>query len=392
MREIYLDNNATTRPLPAVVEAVNAALKDVWGNPSSIHGSGERAKKLVDAAREKLAAMIRSRVTEIVFTSGATESINTVLRGAVGAARGQKPRLVISAVEHEATIECAAALKAGGADVDVIRVDAEGRLDLDHAAELLATPANVCCVMFSNNETGVLLPARKVGELCKERGIPYHVDATQAAGKAPLDVDELLCDWLSLSGHKFHGPKGVGILYVRRGSRFRRLLHGAPHEGSRRAGTENVPGIAGMGVAAEHMASDIPARREHLAAITARLEERLLRTGRTRLNGAPGGRIPGTSNVSFAGIEGSAIVLTAAREGVCVSAGSACSAAQFGSSHVLEAMGIPFEWLHGAVRISASAETTAEDADQAAAVIERSVAYLRSLDPSAAAPPAAKPS
>jgi cysteine desulfurase len=385
MRLIYLDNNATTRPLPAVVEAVAAALRDGWGNPTSLHAAGERARRIVEDAREKTAALIRARPTEIVFTSGATEGINTVLRGAVEASRGRPARLVITTVEHEATIECAAALRSAGTTVDVIRVDAEGRLDLAHARELLATPASVCSVMYSNNETGMLLPVRKIGELCKERGIPLHVDATQAAGKAPLDVDDLLCDWLSLSAHKFHGPMGVGALYVRRGSRFRRFLHGAPHEGSRRAGTENVPGIAGRGVAAVHAASGIPERRDHLTTVGRLLEERLLRTARTRLNGAPDGRIPGTVNLSFAGLEGSAVVLTAAREGVCLSAGSACSAAQFGGSHVLEAMGTPFEWLHGAVRISCSAETTVEEADAASAVIERSVAYLRSLDPQSAA-------
>jgi cysteine desulfurase len=386
MNEIYLDNNATTRPLPAVVEAVKAALVEGWGNPSSIHGSGERARKVVDAARESLAALVGARPTEVVFTSGATESINTVMRGAVDAARGAKPRLVITSVEHEATIECAAALRAAGVVVDVIRVDAQGRLDLGHAAELLATPAHLCSVMFSNNETGMLLPVHRVGEICKERGVPFHVDATQAAGKAPLDVEHLLCDWLSLSGHKFHAPKGVGILYVRRGSRFRRLLHGAPHEGSRRAGTENVPGIAGMGVAARIVSEGIPERRDHLARLTRRLEARLLEVSRTRLNGTTDGRLPGTVNLSFAGIEGSAIVLTAAREGVCLSAGSACSAAQFGGSHVLEAMGVPFEWLHGAIRISCSAETTLDEVDRACAVIERSVTYLRSLDPRLASP------
>lgn len=384
MKEIYLDNNATTRPLPEVVEAVRAAMTEGWGNPSSVHGCGERARKIVDEARELLAALIRARPTEIVFTSGATESINTAMRGVVEAAKGPA-RVVISAVEHEATIECAAALRTAGAVVDVIRVDESGRLDLAHASELLEKPATICSVMYSNNETGVLLPVARLGRLCREKGTPFHVDATQAPGKAPLDVEEMQCDSLSLSGHKFKGPKGTGILYVRRGARFRRLLHGAPHEGSRRAGTENVPGIAGMGVAARHMAEGIPARREHLARLSRRFEERLLQIERTRLNGAPDGRIPGTVNVSFAGIEGSAIVLTASREGVCVSAGSACSAAQFGGSHVLEAMHTPFDWLHGAIRISCSSDTTMEEADLAADVIERSVAYLRRMDPAAAA-------
>jgi cysteine desulfurase len=386
VREIYLDNNATTRAFPEVADAVASALKDAWGNPSSVHASGERARTVIEEARERMAALIGARTTEIVFTSGATEGINTVLRGAVEASRGAPARIVISSVEHEATIECCAALRAAGAAVDAIPVDGEGRIDLAQAEEMLSKPAALCSVMFSNNETGVLLPVERIAALCRRGGIPIHVDATQAAGKAPLDVEALPCDYLSLSGHKFHGPKGTGILYVRRGSRFRRLLHGAPHEGSRRAGTENVPGIAGMGVAAARMAQGIPARREHLARVASRLEKRLLGVERTRLNGAPDARIPGTVNVSFAGIEGSAIVLTASREGVCFSAGSACSAAQFGGSHVLEAMKVPFEWLHGAIRLSCSEETTLEDADAAADVIERSVSYLRSMDPQARGP------
>jgi cysteine desulfurase len=386
VREIYLDNNATTRALPEVVEAVRVALCDAYGNPSSVHASGERARKIVDGAREQLAALVRARTTEIVFTSGSTEAINTVLRGSVEAHRSGPARIVTSAVEHEAVIECAKALEASGAaTVDVIRVGPDGTLDLAHAEELLAAPATLCAVMSSNNETGVLLPAERIGALCKARGTPFFVDATQAPGKVEIDVDALHCDFLALSGHKFHGPKGTGILYVRRGARFRRLLHGAPHEGSRRAGTENVPGIAGMGAAAVAMARGIPERRRHLAAVGARLEERLLRIERTRRNGAGDERMPGTINVSFAGIEGSAVVLTASREGVCVSAGSACSAAQFGGSHVLEAMATPFEWLHGAVRLSCSQETTLEEVDLAAAVIERSVAYLRSMEPGRAA-------
>jgi cysteine desulfurase len=382
MSETYLDNNATTRPFPEVVDAVLRALRDDYGNPSSSHGAGERARKTVDQARETFAALLKARPTEIVFTSCATESINTALRGAVQAARGGKAKLVVTTVEHEATLETAQALKiSAGAEIAHIPVDAEGRLDLDVARAVVTPGTALCSAMLANNETGVTSPIAELGAICRERGVPLHVDAVQGVGRFELDVEALGCDFLSLSAHKFHGPKGVGILYVRRGARHRGLLSGGPQETSRRAGTENVPGIAGAGVAARRMAEGVEERRGRLSRLSRRLEEALLAVSDTRLNGGGAERLPGVVNVSFRGIEGSSVVVTAAREGVCVSAGSACSASALAGSHVLEAMGLGYEWLHGAVRVSCSETTTPEDVDRGVDVLVRAVKALRGLTP-----------
>jgi cysteine desulfurase len=276
-------------------------------------------------------------------------------------------------------------------EVVFLPVDGEGRLDLAALDAGLRKPTALVTLMLSNNETGVVFPVAEVARRAKAAGAQVHVDAVQSVGKIELDVEALGVDFLSLSAHKFHGPKGAGVLYVNRAARYRPLIWGAGHEGGRRAGTENVPGIVGLGVAAAHMARGIDARREHLARLSRLLEQRLLAIPDTRLNGGGSERMPGTVNVSFKGIEGSAIVLTVAREGVCLSAGSACSAAQFGGSHVLEAMGAPFEYLHGAVRFSCAESNTEADVSTAVAAVERAVRYLRSMDPAArragAAPP-----
>lgn len=378
---IYLDNNATTQPLPDVVEAVARALVDAYGNPNSIHGAGEQARKIVEEARGRVARLLSCRETEVIFTSCATESINTAMRAAVEATRCSPPRVVITAVEHEAVIDLAAVLKARGVEIEVVPVDGDGRLDLDALGRALERPASLLSLMYANNETGVLLPAKEAAAVARERGVPVHLDAVQVVGKLPLDVEDLGVDFLSLSGHKFYAPKGVGVLYARRDARFRSFMVGAGQERGRRGGTENVPGIAGLGVAAERMADGISERSAHLSRLGGLLEEGLLAIPRTRLNGSPLGRLPGTVNVSFQGIEGSAVVLTAARENVCLSAGSACSAAQYGGSHVLEAMGVPFDYLHGAVRFSCGVHNTESDVERAIEVVRSAVGYLRAMGP-----------
>jgi cysteine desulfurase len=381
---IYLDNNATTRPLPEVVDAMLHALRDGFGNPNSIHPAGEAARKLVEDAREKVAGLLSCRSTEVVFTSCATESINTALRGAIAASRISPPRLLITAVEHEAVIDLANVLKAAGTEVEVLPVDSGGGLRMDVLKEALAKPASLLSIMAANNETGRLFPIAEVARLAREADVPVHVDAVQMVGKVPLDVTAWGVDFLSLSGHKFYAPKGVGVLYVRRGARFRSFMVGAGQEKSRRGGTENVPGIVGLGVAADHMVRGIPERSAHLKNLGERLEAGLLAIPDSRRNGAASECLPGTVNVSFRGIEGSAVVLTAAREGVCLSAGSACSATQYGGSHVLEAMGVPYEYLHGAVRVSCGQSNTQAEVAEAVAVIRKSVEYLRTMNPEGA--------
>ncbi len=383
---IYLDNNATTCPLPEAVKAMQAVLVDDYGNPSSVHGAGERARRHVESARAEVAALLGARPTEIVFTSGATESTNAALRGAIAAARTNTCRIVTTAVEHEATIEVCRHLREQGVRVEIVPVLEDGRLNLGAYERALAEPTTLVSFMAANNETGVFFPLEAMVAKAKAAGAQVHVDAVQIVGKLPIDVEALGVDFVSLSGHKFYAPKGVGALYVRRGARFKPLLFGAPHEGGRRAGTENVPGIVGLGVAARHVRQGIDARRARLGALSARIEARLLALPGTRLNGAKDGRVPGVANLSFRDIEGSAIVITVARDGVCISAGSACSAAQFGGSHVLEAMGVPFEYLHGAIRVSCAESTTEAEVDAACDRIEAAVRYLRSMIPGAPSP------
>jgi len=381
LMEAYLDNNATTKPLVEVREAMLETLGPDFGNPSSSHGVGESARHLVEQARGRVAELLACRETEVIFTACATESINTALQGVLAAANRQHPRrLIISAVEHEAVIELARHLERHrGVALEVVGVDHEGKLDLQALQEALKKPASLLSLMLANNETGVLFPVREAADLAHERGVPVHVDAVQAVGKMPLFVDDLGADLLSLSAHKFHGPKGVGVLYVRRGTALLPLMVGAGQEGGRRGGTENVPGIVGLGVAAEHMRQGIPERRDHLLALTRRLENTLLALPGSALNGAPKGRLPGTCNISFEGIEGHLIVLTAAREGVMISAGAACGASRFGGSHVLEAMGVPYPLLHGSVRFSCAETTTLEEVELALGVVKRAVAYLRGM-------------
>jgi cysteine desulfurase len=381
--EAYLDNNATTRPFDEAIEAAVACLKDGFGNPSSSHAAGERARKIVDGAREAVAELLTCRPTEIVFTSCATESTNAALRAAVlsRGRDGRPTRIVRTAVEHEAVVETCRALALSGAETTALPVDGEGRLDLDAARAEIRDDVAVVAAMFANNETGALFPIAELAAICRAKGVPLFVDAVQAVGKVGLDVEAWGCDYVALSGHKFHAPKGVGVLYVRRGARFRPLLFGGPQEGRRRAGTENTPGIAALGVAAARMARDVEARRRRLAELSARIESELLRIPRSHLNAAGAERVPGVSNVSFEGIEGSAVVATVAREGVCVSAGSACGSTGSSGSHVLEAMGLPYARVQGAVRVSCAETTTDAEVDRGVAAIKKAVAALRRLDP-----------
>ncbi len=383
MTTIYLDHCATTPPLPAVVDAVRAALEGTYGNPSSLHEEGQRARRVVDHARTIIASLLSCRETEVIFTSGATESMNAALRGAIQAAPRDRWHFVTTTVEHEATIELGHYLAAMGVAVTRVGVDSGGRLDLDAWKKAVARPTAIASLMLVNNETGVRFDVESAAAAAKSAGALVHVDAVQAVGKIPLSVDALGVDFLSLSGHKFHAPKGTGVLYVRRGSPWKPLLVGAGHEGGRRAGTENVPGIAGLAVAGAHMAQGIAARSARLGSLSDYLERKLLALPRTRSNGDRESRVPGVVNVSFEGIEGSAVVLTLAREGICVSAGSACSAAQYGGSHVLEAMGTPFEYLHGAVRFSCSEFTTEAELDRTVEAVGRALRYLRAMDPRA---------
>lgn len=380
MHPIYLDNNATTRPAPQVVEAMMPYFTEWYGNPSSVHRFGQRSRQAIDAARAQAAAAIGCAESELLFTGGGTESINTALRG-LPAARSPRKRIVTSTVEHSATRELCAQLAREGAEVVEVPVDREGALDLDRLREAVDENTALATIMWANNETGVLFPVGEIARICRAVRVPFHCDGTQAVGKVPVNVAEQGIDAVSFASHKFHGPKGVGGLFVRRGLRIRPLLIGGPQERSRRGGTENVPGIVGMGAAAELAVAALPEMRR-VAELRDRLERGILaRIDDAHVNGSTGQRLPNTTNVGFARLEAEAILLLLSEQGICASAGAACSSGSLEPSHVLKAMGIDARVAHGAIRFSLSRYSTDAEIDQALDVLPGLIARLRTVLP-----------
>jgi len=375
---IYLDNNATTRPAAAVVEAVGLCLQDHWGNPSSAHRMGRRPEGILVQAREQVAALLACGPAELVFTSGGTESLAQVFRGVF---EGQPARrhFILSAVEHSAGLAQAEWLKAQGAEVTLLGVDGHGRLDLDDLKAALRPDTALVSLMTANNETGVLLPVAEAAILARSAGALFHTDAVQAAGRIPLDVKALGVDFLSLSGHKFHGPKGAGALFIRRGLRLKPLVLGGHQERGRRGGTENVPAIAGLGVAAELALGHLE-DRHRVRGLRDHLESRLgAQIPGLCIHGSSLERVPNTSLISVPGLEGEALLLKLDGEGICVSTGSACTTGQKEPSHVLRAMGVPLETARGTIRISLSRESTEGEIETLIEVLPRIVSELRGL-------------
>ena len=386
MKDVYLDNNATSRVAPEVIEAMLPFFTDQWGNPSSMHFFGGEVRKHVDRAREQVAALIGADPSEIVFTSCGTESDNTAVRCAVEAA-GARVNVITSRVEHPAVLEPCRYLKERGAFLIELAVDSRGQLDLGELREALNLGPAVTSIMWANNETGVIFPIDEIASMVKAEGGVMHTDAVQAVGKIPVDARRTPFDMLSLSGHKIHAPKGVGALYVRRGSRFQPFMLGGHQENNRRAGTENVPYIVGLGraceLAAAHMAED--------AARMARLRDKLqagiaATCPDIRINGDVGHRLPNTLNVSFEYIEGESILYSMSDLGISASSGSACTSGSLEPSHVLRAMGVPFTAVHGSVRFSLSRYTTAEDIDYVIETLPPVIRRLRSMSPFASRP------
>jgi cysteine desulfurase len=378
---IYLDNNATTRPAtPQVVEAMLPYLTDWYGNPSSVHRFGQRSRQAIEQARAQMAAAIGCADSELLFTGGGTESINTAIRGILASRSGRK-RIVTTTVEHSATRELCAQLAKEGIEIVEIPVDAKGRLDLDFLGQAVTPETALVSLMWANNETGVVFPVGDVASLCRSRGVPFHCDGTQAVGKIPVDVHARGLDAMSLASHKFHGPKGVGALFIRRGLRVRPLIIGGPQERNRRGGTENVPGIVGMGKAAELAVAALPLMAE-VAASRDRLEQTILSTiDDTHANGDVANRLPNTSNIGFARLEAEAILLLLSEQGICASAGAACSSGSLEPSHVLKAMRVEEKVAHGAIRFSLSRYTVAPEIDRTLEILPRLIARLRSVLP-----------
>ena len=383
VRPVYLDNNATTRVDPRVVEAMLPYFTEQFGNPSSMHAFGAKVGGSVREAREKLQALLgAAHDHEIVFTSGGTESDNAALISALEA-NPLRAEIITSVVEHPAILSaCEHLAKTRGAKVHYIGVDAHGRLDIEAYRKALSDKTAIVSFMWANNETGTINPISELAGLAKDAGALFHTDAVQAVGKIPIDLRNTPVDMLSLSGHKLHGPKGIGALYVRRGTRFKSMLKGGHQERGRRAGTENTPGIIGLGVAAEIAHQNLNSDMPRIAALRDRLEKSLLqRVGNAFVTGDPHARLPNTTSIAFEYIEGEAILLLLNRAGIAASSGSACTSGSLEPSHVMRAMGIPYTAAHGAIRFSFSRENTKEDVDQVLEVMPDIIARLRELSP-----------
>lgn len=376
----YLDNNATTRPAPEVVAAMLPYLNDLYANPSSVHRFGQLARKAIDDARVAVADLIGCRDNELTFTGAGTESVNTAIRGLL-AARAPRKRIITSTVEHSATRELCRQLARESYEICQIEVDHDGRLAIDALAAALSEQTALVTFLWANNETGVIFPIPQIAEFCRKSGVPLHVDGTQAVGKIPVNVQEANLAAMSFAAHKFHGPKGVAALYARRGIRIRPLLIGGPQERQRRGGTENVPGIVGMGNAAELAKRHLP-DMANVAQLRDRLEHGILeRIADTSVNGSLDHRLPNTSNISFAQVEAEAILLLLSEQDICASAGAACSSGSLEPSHVLQAMKIEPRLAHGAIRFSLSRFTTSGEIDRALQVIPSVIAKLRQVMP-----------
>ncbi len=381
MPRIYLDHNATTPPSPAVVDAMSATLREVIGNASSVHAFGQQAKARLDEARSEVAALLGAEPTEVVFTGSGTESDNFAVRGVAEAleASGRK-HLVASAIEHEAVLNTLKALGRRGWRTTLLPVDASGIVAPAALEKALADDTALVSVMHANNEIGTIQPVAELARLAHARGALFHTDAVQSAGKIPVDVRELGVDLLSISAHKFHGPKGVGALWIRRGVRLLPPVTGGKQERGRRAGTENVAGIVGLGVAAREARAKLAAEGERLAGLRDRLEAGILEqvSGSAR-NGAASPRVPNTTNISFDRTEAESLLIALDLEGIAVSTGSACSSGTLEPSHVLRAMGLSAHRTQNSIRFSLGAGTTEAEVDRVVAVLPGLVDKLRSL-------------
>ena len=382
MDPIYFDNNATTRTADEVREAMLPFFGELYGNPSSMHAFGGGVAKHLADARERVAAFLNCSPEEIIFTACATESDNTAIRGSAEW-HGKGIKIITTAVEHPAVLQPARRLKAQGFEEVELPVDGVGQIDLERLrAELKGTKNALVSVMWANNETGTVFPIREIAEIAKEAGATMHTDAVQVAGKAPIDVRKVPVDMLSISGHKFHAPKGIGLLYVRKGTKFKPFMLGGHQESGRRAGTENVPYIVGLAKACDLASANMEAEAKTVGAMRDRLEAGILAScPNVRVNGDRAHRLPNTLNVSFEYIEGEAIAYRLSDLGICISTGSACASGSLDPSHVIRAMGVPFIAVHGSVRFSLSRYNTMDEVSYVLEKLPPVIKGLRELSP-----------
>lgn len=381
MKTIYLDNNATTRVAPQVLEVMLPYLSEFYGNPSSMHSFGGKIAHNIEEARAKVASMINASPDEIVFTSCGTESNSTAIHATISSIPDKK-HIITSRVEHPAVKNLCEYLLKKGYRVTFVPVDRKGMLDVDYLYNSLTDDTAIVSVMWANNETGMIFPIEEISQVVKQKGIVFHTDAVQAAGKVPVDVDKSKVDMLSISGHKIHAPKGVGALFVRKGTRFSPFLIGGHQEGGRRGGTENVVSIIGLGKASELAENHLEEVTTRVGLLRDKLESELLRRiPNVMINGDSENRLPNTTSISFEYVEGESILLMIDEFGICASSGSACTSGSLEPSHVLRAMGVPFTAAHGSIRFSLSIYNTEEEIDFIVEKLPPIIEHLRNLSP-----------
>jgi len=381
-KTIYVDNAATTAMSDSAVAAMLPYYKDVFANPSSLHTPGQKAKEALEAARAQVAALIGAKPTEIYFTSGGSEADNQAIRSAayLGAAKGKK-HIVSTKFEHHAVLHTLAKLEKEGFEVTYLEVHSDGLVRVEEVEAAIRPDTTLVTIMYANNEVGTIQPIKQIGEICRAKKVTFHADAVQAVGHIPVNVVEDNVDMLSVSAHKFHGPKGVGFLYCRLGVRLTSFIEGGAQERNKRAGTENIAGICGMAQALKDAVENLPQNMKKLTFLRDKLICGLSKIEHSKLNGDPVCRLPGNVNMCFEGIEGESLLLLLDQKGICASSGSACTSGSLDPSHVLLALGLPHEVAHGSLRLSLSEYNTEEEIDFIVSEVPKVVDYLRSISP-----------
>ena len=382
MTTVYADNAATTQMSRAAIDAMLPYMETIYGNPSSLHSVGQQAAEALQNARERIAACLNASPREIYFTSGGSEADNQAILSAarLGARKGKK-HIISTAFEHHAVLHTLKKLEKEGFEIELLPVGAIGTITAQQVKSALRADTCLVTVMYANNEIGSILPIAEIGEVCREAGVLFHTDAVQAAGHVPIDVQAQHIDMLSLSAHKFHGPKGIGVLYARQGVPLTSLIEGGAQERGKRAGTENIPAIMGMAAALEDACAHIDENARKVSALRDRLIDGLSKIPHSALNGDPVNRLPGNVSFCFEGIEGESLLLLLDAKGICASSGSACTSGSLDPSHVLLAIGRPHEVAHGSLRLSLCEWNTDEDVDRILAAVPEVVAYLREMSP-----------
>ncbi len=382
MKTVYVDNAATTAMSDKAIEAMTPYLKGVYGNPSSLHTVGQVAKEHLEDARERIAKCLNCEAREIYFTSGGSEADNQAIRSAaVNGARKGKKHIVTTAFEHHAVLHTLKKLEKEGFEVTYLPVHPDGLISAEEVERAIREDTALVTVMFANNEVGTILPIREIGAVCRKKGVVFHTDAVQAAGHLPIDVQKDNIDMLSISAHKFHGAKGVGALYCKRGIPLNTFIEGGAQERNKRAGTENLAGIAAMAAALEEACANMEENAKKLTALRDRLIDGLLKIPHSKLNGDRVKRLPSNVNICFEGIEGESLLLLLDAKGICASSGSACTSGSLDPSHVLLALGLPHEVAHGSLRLSLCEYNTAEEVEYIIREVPKVVEYLRSISP-----------